>query len=149
MAIRTEKSKIFSAVIIPMTIDMINRQHQRLAIPNSFHSAKSAAIRNPYFNHRAPQLISLLMMCQRIAQHKHLIRAYFFRPAAMLLPLISSLTEKMVSADLKLLDQPFNVGLRAACLLQTKPPEHFGVRERRSNNLAQQLRIIFSVRHTS
>jgi hypothetical protein len=66
MTIRAKEPKVFSAIIMPVTIDMINRQQQRLAIPNGFQSTERTAIRNACFNHRAAQLKSLFVMRERV-----------------------------------------------------------------------------------
>ena len=70
MTVRAEKPKILSTIIIPVAVNVIDCQHQRLPIPNSFHLAKRTAIWNAYFNHRAPQLVCLFMMRERVAQNK-------------------------------------------------------------------------------
>ena len=67
MAIRAEEPEIFSAVIIPVTVDVINGQHQGFAIPGISDSAHRASKRNSCFNHRAAQLIRFFRMRERIA----------------------------------------------------------------------------------
>ncbi len=46
MAIRAKKPEISSTVIMTVTVDMVNRQHQRLAIPDIFQFAQRTAVWN-------------------------------------------------------------------------------------------------------
>lgn len=103
MTIRTEKPEIFFAIIISATVDMVNRQHQRLAIPNGFHSTQHTAKRYPYFNHRSPQSDCLLMLREWVTQNEDFGGGRFAWPTTMTVALISRSTEKVVSADSVLL----------------------------------------------
>jgi hypothetical protein len=67
VAIQAKKPEIFSSVIIPMTVDVVNCQHQRPVIPNSLDPALCAKKRNPCFNHRAPQLECFFRLRERVA----------------------------------------------------------------------------------
>lgn len=49
MTIRAKKPEILSTVIVPIAIDMVNRQHQRLVIPHRFHPTKRTAVWDSYF----------------------------------------------------------------------------------------------------
>lgn len=91
MAVGAEKPEIFPTIIIAATVDVINRQHEWLTIPNSFNPAKGATIRNPHLDHRAAQLICFFMLRERVALNKYLIRRHFARPAAMSVALVTHL----------------------------------------------------------
>ena len=62
MAVWAKKSEIFSPIVISLTVNMINCQHQWFTIPNHFQPAHHTMEWNPNFNHRAAQLIGFFML---------------------------------------------------------------------------------------
>jgi hypothetical protein len=147
MTIGTKETKIFTAVIISVSIDMVNRQHQWLAIPNRVQPTQSTAKRRTRFNQRPAQLIRPFRLRQRITQNKYLIGGGFSWPASMLVPLISYLAKKVVSVESIFLHQPFDIALRATRLLQAQTPQNFCIRERGGDDRLQYLCRVFAIRH--
>jgi hypothetical protein len=147
MTIGTKETKIFTAVIISVSIDMVNRQHQWLAIPNRVQPTQSTAKRRTRFNQRPAQLIRPFRLRQRITQNKYLIGGGFSWPASMLVPLISYLAKKVVSVESIFLHQPFDIALRATRLFQSQPPQNFCIRERGGDEGLQSFCRVFAIRH--
>jgi hypothetical protein len=81
VAIRAKKPEIFSSVIISMTVNVVNGQHQRLAIPNSLEPALCATKWNPCFNHGAPQLEGFSRLRARIAYNQNFLCCRFSWPS--------------------------------------------------------------------
>lgn len=71
MTIRTKKPQIVFPVVVATTIDVVYRQEQRFTVPKRLCSTDRTTVRNTLINHRATKANSLLVVRERIAQHKY------------------------------------------------------------------------------